>query len=191
MKHIGSLFGLIVILIILADLNSCTDPLPPRIDPYENLRTGWFFIPGSLKTDTLITSTDPQIMVSPVTIAPYLVNEWDEWIVDTNYVEVRIKMTLLNSPEVQQEYIIRDTTAFKTTLTLGDSAWASFDWPHRLNGKPVYRYLPSPTPNFEKSRQEWEVARIRLEGTIQLFKNVLPKPLPPKDILILYWVKLT
>ncbi|GAB4368752.1 MAG: hypothetical protein Kow0042_10070 [Calditrichia bacterium] len=183
-------FCLILMLTLIVGF-SCTDPLPPKINPYDVLRSNWFFIPRQLKNDTLITSIEPGYFTNPITIAPYLVNEWDEWIVDTTYTNIRIKITLVNNPDVFQEFIIEDTTAEVKRLVRGDSLWRTMEWNQRLNGKRVYQYLPPPHPNPEKQRMEYDVARIRLEGTIQLFKNILPIPLTPKEILIFYWFKMT
>lgn len=172
-------------------LFSCKDPLPSRIDPYQTLRGDWFFIPGQLKSDTLKNGLVSGLFINPISISPYLVNEWDEWIVDTNYVDIHIKITLLNEPDVSEEYVIRDTTVKEIRLTTGDSLWSTLEWNQRLKGKRVYQYLPPPLPNYAKQRMEYQVVRLRLEGTIQLFKNVLPKVLPPKEILIFYWFKMS
>jgi hypothetical protein len=169
----------------------CTDPLPPKLNPYQSFRTNWFFEPPELRRDTLVSPTSGAAMVSSITITPYMVNQWDEWIVDTSYVEIKMKFTLMNKPEISQEFTILDTTARLQRLMPGDSLWASFDWDLTLQGKRLINYLPPPDPNYPLNRLEWEITRVRLEGTIRLFRNVLPTPLKPREIYILYWVKLT
>ncbi|HFE63710.1 hypothetical protein B1H10_05130 [candidate division KSB1 bacterium 4484_188] len=197
MKTSANFISIKIYLIILGAVffallsTSCKDPLPPKIDPYQTLRGDWFFIPGQLKSDTLVNALVSGLFINPISISPYLVNEWDEWIVDTNYVDIHIKITLLNEPEVFQEYVIRDTTVKEIRLITGDSLWSTLEWNQRLKGKRVYQYLPPPLPNYAKQRMEYQVVRIRLEGTIQLFKNVLPKALPSKEILIFYWFKMS
>ncbi|GAB4342897.1 MAG: hypothetical protein Kow0037_30620 [Calditrichia bacterium] len=172
-------------------VSGCKDSLPPRINPYQTIRGSWFFQPTQIKVDTLSTSTDPSLLVSPISISPVLINNWDEWIVDTVDVKIKIKMTLINNPDVQAEYTIRDSLWQVMRLLPGDSTWRTLEWDHRLNGKRVYQYLPSPRPNPAKNRMEYEVARVRLEGSIQIFKNMLPVPLPPREILLFYWFKMT
>jgi hypothetical protein len=55
-----------------------------------------------------------------------------------------------------------------------------------LQGKHIYKYLGW-NPNSNPNRFEWEIARLEVEGTIKLFKNVLPQPLPKREFRILYW----
>jgi len=174
----------IILFLLLVGIFSCKDPLPPKIDPYQFLRTGWSFVPNSLKYDTLLV--DLRNFSGPITIFAYLVNEWDEWIVDTSYVDVHIRMTLLKDSTVTDDFYIVDTTQNPLRLTLNDSIRVSMQWNHRLHGKTVWDWMGNPIPNQELNRFEWKVARIRLSGEIRLFKNVLPKALPEKEILIFY-----
>ena len=178
------IFIFLALTILLTGIFSCKDPLPPRIDPYQFLRSGWSFVPNTLKYDTLLV--DLRNFSGPVIIFAYLVNEWDEWIVDTSYVDVHIRMTLLNESNVTADYYITDTTQHPQRLTLRDSIRVSMQWNHQLQGKPVWEWMGTPFPNQELNRFEWKVARIRLNGEIRLFKNVLPQALPEKEILIFY-----
>ncbi len=181
-KRIGRI---LILFLLFTVIFSCKDPLPPKIDPYGFLRTGWSFIPNSLKYDTLLV--DLRNFSGPIYIFASLVNEWDEWIVDTSYVDVHIRMSLLlKDSTVTDDFYIVDTTQNPQRLTLNDSIRVSMVWNHRLRGKTVWDLVGNPIPNQELNRFEWPVARIRLSGEIRLFKNVLPKALPEKEILIFY-----
>lgn len=164
----------------------CTDPLPSKIDPYDFLRTDWNYVPSILRTDTLEVLVTGSIS-SSIQLVPYLVNEFDEWIVDTTYVEVHYKITLLNKPEVFGEFTSIDTVQIPEQLLPGDSAWHSITFNHRLQGNHVTNYLGANLANENPNRYEWEIARYQVEGTIKLFKNVLPQPLPKKEFRIVYW----
>ncbi|MFZ0391630.1 MAG: hypothetical protein WAN36_14310, partial [Calditrichia bacterium] len=118
------------------------------------------------------------------------VNESDEWLVDTSFVELDLKITLLNSG-ISEEEVIIDSTFSIRRLTRGDSDFVNVEWNHLLKGKRIYQYLPAPRGNGERQVLEWEVARLRLEGSIRLFKNMLPVALPPEIFYVAYWQKMT
>ena len=163
----------------------CTDPIQSKIDPYDFLRTDWNYVPTVLRTDTLDVRVAGNSS-SPIQLVPYLVNEFDEWIVDTTYVEIHYKITLLNNPDVFGEFTVTDTVQIPDQLLPGDSTWYSISFNHHLQGNHIYKYLGW-NPNSNPSRFEWEIARFQVEGTIKLFKNVLPQPLPKRVFKVLYW----
>ncbi|MFZ0392180.1 MAG: hypothetical protein WAN36_17085, partial [Calditrichia bacterium] len=67
MKYLVMMIPLLMWLLFPA----CTDPVTPKINPYGEIRAGWDFMPDSLKTDTLETSTNSSLLAGPIYIRPY------------------------------------------------------------------------------------------------------------------------
>jgi hypothetical protein len=90
------------------------------------------------------------------------------------------------SPYVSDEIQLLDTAITQIRVLRGDSIWTTCEGNHRFQGNFVSGYLGNPFFNCNPYREQWEVARIRLEGTLRLFKIVLPIPLPEKEIGVIY-----